>query len=111
MRIVASLVARELNAIAPHLAGNLDRVVEQLAADAGVAQVVADMHRLDLGAPAASMLDVTEGEQLEHADHVDAVVDGDEHRRMGVVLDLAQCVQIVVSVLGSIVVSRRASRR
>ena len=51
------------------------------------------------------MLHVTEGEQLEHADHIDAVVDGDEHRRVRVVLDLAQCVHVVPAVLGSVVVA------
>ena len=98
-------VARQLDAVAPHVAGDLDGVVEQLAADPRVPQVVTHVHRLDLGASPASVLDVAERQQLEHPHDVDAVVDGDEHRRVRVVLDLAERGHVVVAMREVVVVS------
>jgi hypothetical protein len=104
--VVALIVARQLHAVAIHLAGEFDCLIEQLAADAGVPQIVADVHRLDLGAPATTMLDVAERDHLDHADHVDAVVDGDEHRGPLTFQDLAERVHIFVPALGRVIIVR-----
>ena len=50
------------------------------------------------------MLDVSEGDQLQHADNVDPVIDGNEHGGGGIIQDLTQRVHVVAAMRGLVIV-------
>lgn len=68
MRLFALSITRQLDAIATEILGPAHGVFEELVADSCAALICDDVHRLDLGAATAAMLEVAECEELQHAD-------------------------------------------
>lgn len=97
VRIGAFDVARELDAIAAEILGPTDGVIEEVVADTAIADIFGDVDRLDLGAAPATVLEVTERVQLQHADDASAEFGHHEVRPIGRV-DLVERVGIVLEV-------------
>ena len=97
MGIVASDIARQLDSVAPEIFRPTHRLVEQVSTDTHASNVVRYVHRFDLGAPPAAVLEVPERDELEHADHGATELGDHQVRTIGLV-DFVQGVGIVIEV-------------
>lgn len=95
-------VARELNSVAADVVGTPDRLVEENRTDSRAAQVVTHVHRFDLAAAASAVLDMAEGEQLQHRDDATVVATRHEDRRVRIGLDLTDRINVGVEMLGTV---------
>jgi len=91
-------IARQLDAIATEILGPAHGVVEELVADSGAALIRNDVHRFDLGTATATMLEVAEREELQHADDAAAEFGNQQVRAISPV-DFAQRIDVVVDVI------------